>query len=350
MMKVAIDARLIGGTSTGDSTYWTCFLQALSENFPDVELVCISNREKPTNVPFLEKVEWHIAPSKSSRWWSIVSFPLLARKLGANITHGQYGISPLARKGISTVHDVSFMINPTWFSNRDAVLLRTGVSLASKTARRIMTVSETSREEIIHYFPVAKSKTRVATNACPPWIKHRAQENGLDEMPIDSNYVLTVGTNWARKNMQLAVEATAQVAKDLKIKLVVTGKPGEIFNSEHVITTGYVDHEKLSALYSGAKLFLAPSLHEGFGITLLEAMRCETPVLCGPGGAMPEVAGTAGFMMPDYDSATWSSAIGKLLRDPSKLNELRAKGIEREKEFTWNRSAQAHYDVYRELQ
>jgi glycosyltransferase involved in cell wall biosynthesis len=348
-MKVAVDARLIGGTSTGDSTYWTCFLQALLEDHSDIELVCISNQEKPKNVPFLDQIQWIVAPARSSRWWSMVTFPLMARKIGADVLHGQYGISPLARNGVSTIHDVSFMINPGWFSKRDEVLLRTGAQITAKCAKRLITVSETSKDEIIRYFAGTSAKTRVALNACPPWINPNASQEALKKLGIDPGYLFTVGTNWARKNMKLAVDASASVAKDLNLKLVVTGKQSGDLLADHVISTGYVDTEVLSALYSGSILYLAPSLHEGFGITLLEAMRCQTPVLCGPGGAMPEVAGSAGFVMPDYDPVTWSTAIGKLVRDPSKLSELKTKGTEREKEFTWTRSAQAHYDVYREL-
>ncbi|MEI7985256.1 MAG: glycosyltransferase family 1 protein [Armatimonadota bacterium] len=348
-MKVAIDARLIGGTSTGDSTYWTCFLQALLEKHPDVELVCISNQEKPKNVPYINNITWHFVPARSSRWWSMVAFPLAARKLGAQILHGQYGISPLAKNGVSTIHDVSFMVNPTWFTKRDEALLRTGVQITSKSAKRLITVSETSKDEILRYFPSAKGKTFVALNACPPWIKKAPTENVLRRIGIESDYLLTVGTNWARKNMKLALDSTLTAANELNLKLVITGKQGADLKADHIVSTGYVDTETLSALYSGSKLFLAPSLHEGFGITLLEAMRCETPVLCGPGGAMPEVTGTAGFVMQDYDPVTWATAIGKLLRDPSKLNELRTKGIGREKEFTWAQSAEAHYNVYREM-
>lgn len=348
-MKVAVDARLIGGTSTGDSTYWTCFLQAILENYSDVELICISNQEKPKSVPFLENIPWIVAPARSSRWWSMVTLPLQARRVGAQILHGQYGISPLAKNGISTIHDVSFMVNPTWFSNRDQFLLRTGVQMTAKSAKRLITVSETSSDEIARYFPNTKKKTRVAFNACPPWIQPNQNHEAIRRLGINTEYVLTVGTNWARKNMKLAMEATALAGKELDLKLVITGKQGADFHADHVISTGYVDTETLSALYSGAKLYVAPSLHEGFGITLLEAMRCGAPVLCGPGGAMPEVSGPAGFITPDYDLDTWSTTIGKLVRDPSKLSELKAKGIEREKEFTWARSAKAHYDVYREL-
>lgn len=224
--------------------------------------------------------------------------------------------------------------------------------MSSKVAKRVITVSETSKTEVIRYFPAAKDKTRVAYNACPPWIQPVAADSVpgvLSKLGIKTDYVLTVGTNWARKNMRLIVEAMEKITEEQNVRLVVTGKQGAEFSAAHIIPTGYVDTETLSALYSGAKMYLAPSLHEGFGIPILEAMRCGAPVMCGPGGAMPEVAGTAGFVMPDYDPKTWEKAIGKLLRDPSKLSELSMNGRDREKEFSWDRSAQSHYEVYREI-
>ncbi|MBS1701001.1 MAG: glycosyltransferase family 4 protein [Armatimonadetes bacterium] len=347
-MKVAIDARLIAGTSTGDSTYWTCFLEAFTQLYPEVELICISNRSKPLGVPWLENISWLNVPAKTEQWWSMVTLPLAARKVGANLLHVQYALSPLAKNGISTVHDVSFMIEPAWFSVQDQTLLKMGVELASRKAKRIVTVSETSKSEILRFFPKAKVKTRVATNACPPWIQRASPEQVsrvLDSHGITGPYAFTVGTNWARKNMKLAVEATREAG----CQLVVTGKQGGELAANHVRATGYVDTDVLSALYTSATLYLAPSLHEGFGIPIVEAMRCGTPVVCGPGGAMPEVAGTAGFVMPDYDTATWAKAVRKLLNDPSKLSELSMRGTEREAEFTWSRSAQAHYEVYREV-
>ena len=345
-MKVAIDARLIGGTSTGDSTYWTCFLQSLIENHPEVELLFISNQDRPSNVPWLENQSWIVAPARSSRWWSMVTFPLMARKMGANVTHGQYGLSPLARNGVSTIHDVSFRINPSWFSEQDRVLLKLGAMQTMRSAKRIITVSKTSKYEIDRFYPLAKDKTRVAYNACPPWIQRTESAEKLKEFYIKGDYVLTVGTNWARKNMRLAIEAMQDVPD---LILVVTGKQSFDFRGDNIVPTGYVDTETLSALYSNAKLYLAPSLHEGFGIPILESMRCGTPVICGLGGAMPEVAGNAALIMPTYVHETWTKAINKLVHDPSKLSELTAEGFERERQFTWARSAKAHFDVYREL-
>lgn len=347
-MKVAIDARLVGGTSTGDSTYWTCFLSAFVERFPEVELVCISNQKRPENVPALQNVSWVEVHARSNRWWSMVTFPIAARKLGATITHGQYGISPLCKNGISTVHDVSFMVNSSWFSKRDFSLLKAGVGLSAKTAKKLITVSETSREEIERFFPAAARKTRVAYNAAPDWIQKSSAEKIAavrEKFGIQGPYLLTVGTNWARKNMKLAVDA----ARRAEARLVVTGKQGAELSCANVIPTGYVDTETLSALYTGATIYLAPSLHEGFGIPICEAMRCGAPVLCGVGGAMPEVAGTAALIMPDYDIDTWATAIDKLLHDPSKLKDLSERGTEHEKVFSWERSAKAHYDVYREV-
>jgi alpha-1,3-rhamnosyl/mannosyltransferase len=133
--------------------------------------------------------------------------------------------------------------------------------------------------------------------------------------------------------------------------LVVTGKEGwgEEKPGKRVLTSGYVDDVQLSALYSGADLYLAPSLYEGFGIPILEAFSCGCPVLCSDGGAQPEVAGDAATILRGSDAHEWSATIGKLLQDSSKLQSMRDLGIRRAGEFSWKRTAELTLAVYREV-
>ncbi len=161
--------------------------------------------------------------------------------------------------------------------------------------------------------------------------------------------MLTVGTRWPRKNMALALDACELLPPDIPHKLVVTGKPGwgEERLGSRGIAVGYVSSEELSELYSAADLYLAPSRHEGFGVPVLEAMRCGCPVLASSGGALPEVVGDAGIIERSWEPAAWSQTIQKALGDSSKLNELRQRGRAREAEFSWEDTARKTLDVYR---
>src|SRR5687767_6719140 len=120
---VAIDARLVGGTATGDSTYWLGLLYGLSQIATDFKFLLISNAKAPPKIPQSDNFRWMTVPARSNRWWSLVRFPLAARKAGAGVSHTQYNLSPLVgRSGITTIHDVSFFIGPEWFQPKDRFL------------------------------------------------------------------------------------------------------------------------------------------------------------------------------------------------------------------------------------
>jgi glycosyltransferase involved in cell wall biosynthesis len=347
---VAIDARLAAGTSTGDSSYWTGLLYGLSKLDLDLRFLLISNAVRPPGIPESPSFSWVHLPAKSSRWWSYVQFPIHARKLGADVIHTQYSLSPLVgHRGVTTIHDVSFFIGPEWFRPRDRMILSKTVPASVKRARRVIAVSNTCAGEIERYIPAAKGKTTAIYNGLPPWVqKVDNPKPALEKLGVGQPYMLTVGTQWPRKNMKLAIDAAREVEG---YPLVVTGKAGwgEQAAGDHVKAVGYVSNEELCALYSGASLYLAPSLHEGFGIPVIEGFACGCPVLCSTGGALPEVAGDAAQVEPTWEPAHWTDSIRSLLADSSKLDELRRRGFERVKQFDWIESARQTVNVYREI-
>ena len=348
-LTIVWDARLVGGTNTGDSTYWTCLLSALARSKEDFELHLVSDRPL-VGLPVDARIRAHVLPARNSRWWSFVAFPLFARKLGADVIHVQYSLSPLVDNvGITTIHDVSFFVGPQWFSKRDAWMLQHSAPAAVRRARKVITVSRTSADEIVRFIPSARDKVAYTYNACPDWIRPipNAADQVREKFDLRSPFLLTVGTRWPRKNMELAVQAAAQA----QLPIVVTGKgtwtEGELGPGGRSV--GYVSVEDLSALYSAATLYLAPSRHEGFGIPLLEAFRCGCPVVCSSGGAFPEVAGDAACVVPDWEVASWSNAISNLVGDSSKLRTLRDAGQHRERAFRWDDTAARTLEIYREV-
>lgn len=352
---VAWDARLVGGTSTGDSTYWTGLLAGLGSLELPIRLLLVSNAPAPDSIPKHPDVEWVRVPARSSRWWSLVSFPLAARRAGAGVVHAQYTLSPLVgRRGVTTVHDVSFLIDPTWFRPRDRVLLSRLVPPSVARAARVITVSETSRRELEERIPAGRGKTVAIPNAAPAWIRAMPKEVATERMRalgLTGPYVLTVGTRWPRKNMELAVRAVERLPADLPHRLAISGKAG--WGSEELgargQALGYLSEDDLSAAYSAADVYLAPSRHEGFGIPVLEAMVCGCPVMASSGGALPETVGEAGVVERSWDPEQWAATLTALLRDPSRLELLRRRGRERAAEFSWERAARATLAVYEEV-
>ncbi len=345
--SIAIDARLVGGTSTGDSTYWTGLLHGFAKLASEDSLLFISNTAKPSGIPWKSNWRWLTAPARSGRWWSLVTFPLAARRAGAGAIHVQYNLSPLARRGITTIHDVSFFIGPQWFGAKDRLLLQRFVPASARRSTRVIAVSETCRREIEQYIPAAKGKTVVTPEAAAPWVQPmdpaQAKAHIAGLAGTDEPYLFTLGTSWARKNQRLAEQAVNLAASTPK--LYVGGKPSAgDSDSARVRRLGYVNQGDLSALYSAAEAFILPSLHEGFGLTLLEAFACGCPVLCGTGGALPEVAADAATIVPSYEPEAWAKALESMLS--SNLDALRARGRKRAAEFSWATTASLTRQVY----
>jgi len=354
--RVAIDARLVMGTSSGDSTYWSSLLEGLALEAKDIEFLLLSNCPRPQDLNLPDNFIWHQVMARSSRLWSLIAFPLAAKRLAANAVHAQYSLSPLVgSRGITTIHDVSFLIGPEWFKARDRIILSRTVPISARRARKVVTVSETSKREIESMIPAAKGKTVATPLACPSWIQRvsraEAKERVEKELGFAGPYVLSVSTRWPRKNMELAVDACSSLDKRLPHRLVLSGKAGwgDMSLGTRGIASGYVDTRMLSCLYSAAELYLAPSRHEGFGIPVLEAFRCGCPVICSSGGALPEVAGDSAVVVNSWAAADWATTINGLLNDPSKLDSLRDRGLEREPLFSWAETARRTAEVYREV-
>jgi glycosyltransferase involved in cell wall biosynthesis len=284
-----------------------------------------------------------------------MKFPLEARRQNASLVHTQYSVSPLLKgRSISTVHDVSFLVDPYWFTPKDVTLLRAGVRAAARYCRRIITVSETSKLDIEALVPGATGKTDVVYNAPSPDVVCDVDagivEEELAALGVRKPYLLTAGTGWKRKNLSLAVEAFCTSELSGPYQLIVAGKPGTPLPvSGNVLETGYVTERQLAALYRGATLYLAPSLYEGFGITIVEAMAAGCPVVCSSGGAQPEIAGDAAIVVDSFEPQAWRKVMEEAVRNGSMLEDLRSRGRHRAADFCWADSARKTASIYREV-
>lgn len=352
--RVALDVRLVGRRSTGDSTYWFGLLSGLVQLDDKIEYLLLSNAERPPGIPEAHNLRWVHIPSRYDRLWSLVSFPLAARKRGAGAIHTQYNLSPLVgRRGLTTVHDVSFFVEPSWYGPKDGFLLRKGVASSVRRAARVIAVSETSRREIERFLPAARGKTVVTYEARHPAIgpmPPQEARQAIEALGIAPPFILSVGARWPRKNLKLALDAAALLPKELPHRLVLTGPAGDgALHGPRIIEAGYVSETELSALYALADAYLLTSLHEGFGLPILEAFACGCPVICSQGGAIPEVAGDAALVVPGYDPREWAGAIAGLLADRSKMDELRERGFARERLFSWTRTAELTAGAYKHV-
>lgn len=340
---VALDATLAYGTNTGDSTYWTGLISGLTELDLPFDVLLLSGQPKPPGVRF----EWkQVAGGR--RWRSLVGMPMAARRAGALAYHTQYTLSPLARGGITTIHDVSFFIGPEWFKPKDRMLMQRTVPASAHHAKKVITVSETSKRDVVRYTGVDPNKVAVTYNAAPSWFKPIPRPVAV---PVDGPYLLAIGARWPRKNLGLAIRAAGLLPDSLPHKLLVVGKEGwgEEGAGERIVSTGYLPNEDLPALYAGADLFLFPSFYEGFGIPMVEAFASGTPVLSSAGGSLPEVSGGAAEILESFEAEDWASAIVSLLGDSSKIAKMRERGLARSKDFSWAETARRTAAVYAEV-
>lgn len=352
-MRIAIDARLVGGTSTGDSTYWTELCIALVKRFPEVKWLLLT--DQIDRLPAELRDFGILVTARHPRLWSLFAFPQACRALKADVAHVQYNISPfMPCSTVTTIHDVSFFIGPDWFSARDRFLLQKFIPATVRRAKAIITVSKTSKKEIEQYLPSAKGKTFGIFNG-PNAMIHAV---GLDEargiasnLGVTQPFLMTLGTIWPRKNMMLAVNAWQELRKTLEIDLVVVGKQGPSILPEipGLHRTGYIDWNQVSALYSSASAYLCPSLHEGFGLPILEAWQCNCPIVATRLGAIPEVAGDGALIIDSLDPKIWATQIQSLLQDSGKLDELKRRGATRLSQFSWDLAAEQTMSVYKRV-
>lgn len=368
-MRIGIDARLLTGAYTGDRTYWRGLLTAFHETLsPDeYRLVLFSTRPIPPNtLPESPLYEYVVAPSPSDRLWSLFRLPRLAQQHRCDLVHTQYTVSPFFRVPVvTTVHDISFLIEPRWFPLKDRILLRLTIPASCRRAKRVLTVSETSREDMIAVLHLPPEKIIATPNGLPegfrPIEKTQAREFVKREYGIEPPFALAVGVLQPRKNWELALLAVYFARKEygLPIRLALTGKHGwacraleeakrELDASQWLIETGYVPDAHLVWLYNAAEVFLYPSFYEGFGLPPLEAMACGTPVIASNGGALPEVVGTGGILLPPNEAGLWANAIHTLMQHDSYRDSMRLKALEQARKFSWRTTAERTLEAYRQ--
>ena len=294
--------------------------------------------------------------------WEQVGLPCRLRRslLWSPCTTGPLGVG----SQVVTIHDCAFLDRAECFTPRFAAWLQWLVPKLARRVRQILTVSHYSKDRIAEICRVPADKIHVVHNGVDQRFRPAAEEEiaaARQRFVLPENYVLCVGSLEPRKNLPRLLEAWRNVSQQRKTnpqspqespKLVLVGTTAAVFASakldapdESVVLTGYVPDEMLPALYSGATAFVYPSLYEGFGLTVLEAMACGTPVICSSTTSLPEVAGDAAILVDPNDTAAICQAIHDLLADEPLRSSLRTRGLARAQEFTWDRAAQQTWQV-----
>lgn len=287
----------------------------------------------------------------------------------ADVTHFFNYIVPPGVKGkkVVTVHDMVYKAFPGTVRGRTKLMLNMGLKKSMKRADIIVTDSEFSKSEIVKYFPQHREKIRVVPcgvdlerfRPC----RDKERISGVKtSLGIEGEYFLYVGTIEPRKNLKRLIIAYNALAKRLPEppKLVLAGGKGWLYDDifekvkeldleDKVIFTKYVPSEDMNPLMCGAMAFVFPSIYEGFGMPPLEAMACGVPVLTTAEASLPEVTGDCAVICDAYSPKSIAEGLYRLYKDEKLRSELSERGLRRAKAFTWERSAEALYEIYKNL-
>jgi glycosyltransferase involved in cell wall biosynthesis len=362
-VKVMIDAHMAGQRETGNERYILGLLEGLA-CFPAEVSVVIAVSD-PDSIPGPLPAGWKTVPVSHSPWIRLFhELPRIARAEKADLLHVTY-CGPLRCPCplIVTIHDVSYWRHPYWFSVRDRLVLKTGIALSVARASGILTISRHAGEEIKACYGVNDERLTVTPLAVGPQFRNAESTAppvesipaGLASIP----YFLAVGNLQPRKNIERLIEAFALFKKNTALphRLVVAGqakwRESDIVRalarhgfSSDVLFPGYIPDTDLVRLYQGAEAFVYPSLYEGFGLPILEAMACGTPVISSSTSAMPETAGKAALLADPLDINAWAHAMATLVLQPGLRDQLNREGLARAALFSWKQTARLTLDAY----
>ncbi len=362
-MNIAIDARAISNNKTGIGNY----IKNLCEKLPliDKNNVYIYYQEKLRhslkNIPVVSIISRILY-----FWYDNFVFPFQLALQKIDLYHNPAFILPLINFGykkIITINDLGFYTFGADFSKGwHARHMKMMLPLSIKQADKIIAISQATKNQIINLFQVPPDKIVVTHLGVSEKYRKIQNEAGIKKIlqnyNIKSPYILFVGTMDPRKNLVRLIKAFQNVKKQKKeLKLVVVGNKGELFSEEldkmvtsgDIILTGYVGEEELVYLYNGASIFTFPSLYEGFGLPILEAMACGTPVITSNVYSMPEAAGDAAVLVDPESIEEIATAIMKLLDDQILRKKLIDQGLARVTQFTWEKTARETLAVYQEV-
>jgi glycosyltransferase involved in cell wall biosynthesis len=298
-------------------------------------------------------------------WMQTVAPRMLAR-LAPDVAHFTNGMMPLAAPvpTVVTIHDMSLALYPRYHPPRRVLLNRPLVDLAVRRADAIITVSQSARRDIVRHYGLRPDQVHVVPEAAAPEFRPVDDAVRLESVRVRyglaPRVILYVGTIEPRKNLPKLLDAFAQRRKtgDLCHQLVCVGPYGWLSRDIEeqlerlqitgaVRFTGYVPFEDLPAIYNLAEMFVFPSLYEGFGLPVVEAMACGTPVITGPAAALAEVGGGAVEQVLQLDADGLGCALVRLAHSRERREQMAALGRLRAGEFSWHRAARETLEVYR---
>lgn len=360
-LEVLIDAHCIGDKSGGNETYW----KNLIDNIPNVDNY--NNYTLKYNKNYSSRLQEENFKVKkytfdNTFYRNLIEIPVNNLQGKFQVYHTQYFL-PIScgSKTVVTIHDISFLHYPECFSRKQLLLNNYLIKEAAHKSKYIITVSEFSKKDIVEKYNIDPEKifvTHLAANKnYKPVSDKRNMSDIIMKYNIKSKYILTVGNLQPRKNLERLIRAFNQLQRQEWFKeyeLVIVGKKDwqldKLFSNvemnRNIVLTGYVPDSDLSLLYNYCDTFVYPSIFEGFGLPVLEALQCGKAVLTSNSSSLPEVIGDAGILFDPFDIEDIATSIANVLKNKEYRSSLEDKAIIQASKFTWEETALKTVRVY----
>jgi glycosyltransferase involved in cell wall biosynthesis len=369
-VRIGIDGRYIADHFPGIGRYTYNLATKLPELAPDTDFVLFHNprllntrydlgrlasfsnlRPQPAGIPIRSLKEQH-------------QFRSLAKALSLDLFHSPYYVMPywLPCPSVVTMYDLIPLIYPHSLPHRwSSWAFRATASLATRRASRIIAISESTRKDLARFFGTSADKTTVIhlapDDSFRPLDRHQ-WEDTIRAYGLPERYMLYLGINKPHKNLVFLLQVFGELRTDTK--LVLAGKEDRRYPQareearrlglgDRVVFLGDVPENDLPRIYNGAQVFVFPSLYEGFGLPVLEAMACGTPVVCSTSSSLPEIVGDAAITLDPQDRESWRTALTEVLKNEELRGELKAKSLAQANRFSWEKTARDTLNVYRSV-
>lgn len=373
MMRVGINAIfLVAGKGGGIERYLRNLIKALQKLDHENRYIIFTNKDNTGTFDLKENFKEYFSPV-SARFrpmkilWEQFLLPFQVKAAGIDVLFSPGNVSPLfvSCPSVVVIHDLIPFVRPDNFNKIELGALRLLLYLTAKMASGIITVSRSSKRGIIDRFRISSDKIFVIYLACDQtflYSQPSVEETGKlkKQYGIKGDFILCTASTRPYKNFDRLLLAFRLLKKRHKVKhcLVIVGAPGrhhrfllkmvaDLGLNEDVIFTGFVPDKVLPTLYSAASVFVYPSLYEGFGLPILEAMACGTPVVASNAASLPEVVGDAGLIFDPYNIEEMCKKIYRILSNEEPRNELITKGKQRARNFSWEKTAKEVVNVLR---
>ena len=364
-LRIGFDGRAFAWPVGGVRRYATELTRALGEVAPELQLIAIGDAADARRPSGMRVVSAR-AYLPTNLGWSLTALPRTARKARLDVFHAPaytapvWGVHPL----VVTIHDVSYERQPDWYPYWRDPARRMFYRHSACVADRVITDSDFSRREIEAAYELDDSRVRVVPLGVSSSFMPK---NGRPLHGAAAGWrpsILHVGDLHPRRNVGLLVEALAELRARhpalVDTQLVFAGRRRAGVQDVRTLAAArglsdairFVfdpDEATLIALFQNASVFAYPSLYEGFGLPLLEAMACGLPVVASTAGAVPEVVGSAGLLVDPHHPTAWAEALAAVLTSPARALALREAGLRRAAAFSWKRTAEMTLAVYEEV-